>query len=352
MAGAARILGRPHRVEGVVVHGDHRGRELGYPTANLDPHPTGVVPADGVYAGWLVRPALPDGDGRRRLPAAISIGTNPTFDGTERRVEAYVLDRTDLELYGVEVGAMGPTLLGVYGGTQPWDLRKGLRRCLLGGSGTAGVRIGSVDELHECLQSEHFGHCPRAAAARYGATRPLALKAAWVSGISPAQAASMRSPTISISRCGKDGHLGQLVLGAQAEEVHQRARVAGGVHRGEQADGERGPGHLTGHPGREHLLVGGVRLRVDSSIGRRRRACAARACRPRTRTSRAGPAAPACGPPGHVEDRLQLAVAAGLLVVRPPTRWRMNSRKTKIGALTKKVIELCSNGLPWRSRIR
>ena len=55
VAGAARILGRPHRVDGIVVHGDHRGRELGYPTANLDPHPTGVVPADGVYAGWLVR---------------------------------------------------------------------------------------------------------------------------------------------------------------------------------------------------------------------------------------------------------------------------------------------------------
>ena len=59
VAGAARILGRPHRVEGVVVHGDHRGRELGYPTANLDPHPTAVVPADGVYAGWLVRGADP-----------------------------------------------------------------------------------------------------------------------------------------------------------------------------------------------------------------------------------------------------------------------------------------------------
>jgi riboflavin kinase / FMN adenylyltransferase len=103
VAGAARILGRPHRVEGVVVHGDHRGRELGYPTANLDPQPTGVVPADGVYAGWLVRPDLPDGEPDRRMPAAVSIGTNPTFDGTERRVEAYVLDRTDLDLYGERV---------------------------------------------------------------------------------------------------------------------------------------------------------------------------------------------------------------------------------------------------------
>jgi riboflavin kinase/FMN adenylyltransferase len=103
VAGAARILGRPHRVEGVVVHGDHRGRELGYPTANLDPHPTGVVPADGVYAGWLVRPERAEGSPDARLPAAISIGTNPTFDGTQRRVEAYVLDRTDLDLYGERV---------------------------------------------------------------------------------------------------------------------------------------------------------------------------------------------------------------------------------------------------------
>jgi riboflavin kinase/FMN adenylyltransferase len=100
---AAEILGRPHRVSGEVVHGDHRGRELGYPTANLCPEPAGLVPADGVYAGRLVRPALPDDDRDHCLPAAISIGTNPTFAGTGRRVEAYVLDRTDLELYGETV---------------------------------------------------------------------------------------------------------------------------------------------------------------------------------------------------------------------------------------------------------
>ncbi len=104
VAGAARILGRPHRVDGVVVHGDHRGRELGYPTANLDPRPTGVVPADGVYAGWLDRLDLEPGAPDRHLPAAVSVGTNPTFDGTQRRVEAYVLDRTDLDLYGERVG--------------------------------------------------------------------------------------------------------------------------------------------------------------------------------------------------------------------------------------------------------
>ena len=100
---AAQVLGRPHRVTGTVVHGDHRGRELGYPTANLGPDVEGLVPADGVYAGRLVRLALLEGDPDRVLPAAVSIGTNPTFAGRERRVEAYVLDRDDLDLYGEQV---------------------------------------------------------------------------------------------------------------------------------------------------------------------------------------------------------------------------------------------------------
>lgn len=95
VAGAAKILGRAHAVTGVVVHGAQRGRELGYPTANLAQDATGFVPADGVYAGWLIRA----GGAGDRLPAAISVGTNPTFDGTQRTVEAYVLDRTDLDLY-------------------------------------------------------------------------------------------------------------------------------------------------------------------------------------------------------------------------------------------------------------
>jgi riboflavin kinase/FMN adenylyltransferase len=90
---AARALGRPHRVEGVVVRGDRRGRELGFPTANLLTSAYAAVPADGVYAAWLVR-----GRGER-LPAAVSIGTNPTFSGRERRVEAHVLD-FDGDLYG------------------------------------------------------------------------------------------------------------------------------------------------------------------------------------------------------------------------------------------------------------
>jgi len=103
VAGACEILGRPHQVGGVVVHGDHRGRELGYPTANLSQECAGLVPADGIYVGWLTRPELPRTDPDRKLPAAISIGTNPTFAGTQRRVEAYVLDRTDLDLYGENV---------------------------------------------------------------------------------------------------------------------------------------------------------------------------------------------------------------------------------------------------------
>lgn len=103
VADAATVLGRPHRVRGVVVHGDARGRELGFPTANLASDAAGMVPADGVYAGWLRRLDLPVGAADALLPAAISVGTNPTFAGVARRVEAYVLDRTDLDLYGAEV---------------------------------------------------------------------------------------------------------------------------------------------------------------------------------------------------------------------------------------------------------
>ena len=87
------------RFSGVVVRGDQRGHELGFPTANVPVPPGLAVPADGVYAGWLTRLDIPSS----RWPAAISVGTNPTFDGVERRVEAYVLDRDDLELYDVEI---------------------------------------------------------------------------------------------------------------------------------------------------------------------------------------------------------------------------------------------------------
>jgi riboflavin kinase / FMN adenylyltransferase len=106
VTGAATDLGRMHRVEGVVVPGHRRGKALGFPTANLETFPHAAVPADGVYAGWLS--VLGEQEGQEheeaRWPAAISVGTNPTFDGRERVVEAYALDRDDLELYGVHVG--------------------------------------------------------------------------------------------------------------------------------------------------------------------------------------------------------------------------------------------------------
>jgi riboflavin kinase / FMN adenylyltransferase len=98
VSAAADALGREHRVEGVVVRGDRRGRALGYPTANVEPLPWSAVPADGVYAGRLVC-------GGEQLPAAISIGTNPTFAGREQRVEAFVIDApAELDLYGEHVG--------------------------------------------------------------------------------------------------------------------------------------------------------------------------------------------------------------------------------------------------------
>jgi len=89
---ATRLLGHLPTVRGVVVHGAARGRELGFPTANLSPESEGLIPADGVYAGWLT-------DHGARYPAAISIGNNPTFDGVpQKQVEAYVLDQ-DIDLY-------------------------------------------------------------------------------------------------------------------------------------------------------------------------------------------------------------------------------------------------------------
>jgi riboflavin kinase/FMN adenylyltransferase len=105
MAAAEHALGRPHRLDGVVVRGDQRGRDLGFPTANVRAAAFAAVPADGIYAGRVVRidewgntlTGLPT------LPAAISVGTNPTFDGRRRSVEAYVLD-FDSDLYGQNLG--------------------------------------------------------------------------------------------------------------------------------------------------------------------------------------------------------------------------------------------------------
>lgn len=90
---ARELLSRPHRLDGIVVHGEKRGREIGYPTANIGKIEGQTIPADGIYAGWLTV-------GINYWPAAISIGTNPTFEGDRgRQVEAYALDQQGLDLY-------------------------------------------------------------------------------------------------------------------------------------------------------------------------------------------------------------------------------------------------------------
>lgn len=99
VATAATVLGRPVDVRGEVVHGLKRGRELGFPTANLSELVDALVPADGIYAGWLT-----DHDTGIRYAAAVSVGTNPTFDDVlVRQVEAHVLDEDALDLYGHDV---------------------------------------------------------------------------------------------------------------------------------------------------------------------------------------------------------------------------------------------------------
>ncbi|MFT4258442.1 bifunctional riboflavin kinase/FAD synthetase [Microbacterium sp.] len=99
VAAAAAVLGRLADVRGEVVHGHKRGRELGFPTANLESITDAFVPADGIYAGWLV-----DHDSGIRHPAAISVGTNPTFDDVIlRQVEAHVIGENGLDLYGHDV---------------------------------------------------------------------------------------------------------------------------------------------------------------------------------------------------------------------------------------------------------
>lgn len=93
---ANQLLTRPHQLVGPVIHGEKRGRTIGYPTANIGLDSLSTIPSDGVYAGWL-------SVGTHRWPAAISIGTNPTFEGVRgRQVEAYALDRNDLDLYDQE----------------------------------------------------------------------------------------------------------------------------------------------------------------------------------------------------------------------------------------------------------
>ncbi|CAM5383680.1 bifunctional riboflavin kinase/FAD synthetase [Streptomyces abikoensis] len=122
VAGAMEILGRPHRVEGVVVRGAQRGRELGYPTANVETLPHTAIPADGVYAGWLTV----EGES---MPAAISVGTNVQFDATERTVEAYAIDRTDLDLYGLHAAV---DFLGYLRGMEKFESIEALLLCMAG----------------------------------------------------------------------------------------------------------------------------------------------------------------------------------------------------------------------------
>lgn len=98
MTKAQEVLGRLPRVCGEVVHGDHRGRELGYPTANLKADENSCLPALGIYAGFVINELT-----KERWPAAISVGPNSTFDQQHLSLEAYVLDKTDLDLYGKRV---------------------------------------------------------------------------------------------------------------------------------------------------------------------------------------------------------------------------------------------------------
>jgi riboflavin kinase/FMN adenylyltransferase len=94
---AAQLLGRPPSIRSTVVHGEQRGRELGYPTANLDPDIEGYLPLDGVYATWVVV------DGAR-YGAATSIGNNPTFEGVPmHQVETHIFDQK-LDLYDKPIG--------------------------------------------------------------------------------------------------------------------------------------------------------------------------------------------------------------------------------------------------------
>ncbi len=104
---AAEILGAHHRLRGTVIHGDKLGREIGFPTANLDVY-AGFIPRHGVYAGWLevvdpVDNAAAEELVGERLPAAVSLGINYTVGTVGLRVEAFVLDREGLNLYGARV---------------------------------------------------------------------------------------------------------------------------------------------------------------------------------------------------------------------------------------------------------
>jgi riboflavin kinase/FMN adenylyltransferase len=148
---ANRILGHPHRVAGEVVRGDGRGRLLGFPTANLGGAVSGLIPADGVYAGYLEVLNPPAGQAALRGPAAISVGVNPTFAGRDRRVEAHVLCQEGLDLYGRRVAV---------------DFVEGLRHTLTFANQEALVAQmhDDVARAREVLRAARLAECPRPAA--------------------------------------------------------------------------------------------------------------------------------------------------------------------------------------------
>jgi riboflavin kinase/FMN adenylyltransferase len=104
LADANAMLGRPHEMRGPVVHGDERGRTLGFPTANVAIPPDMLMPADGIYAGHLVRRSISDGDPGRDLPAAVYVGKRPTFydDRAMTLLEVHALDFSG-DLYDQDV---------------------------------------------------------------------------------------------------------------------------------------------------------------------------------------------------------------------------------------------------------
>lgn len=98
---AAKMLGRNHQVRGIIEHGKKLGRTIGFPTANMSRSAEGYLPLDAVYAGWLI---VNHSDGSHTgYPAALSVGINETFEAVPRVLEAYVLDRDDLDLYDLDV---------------------------------------------------------------------------------------------------------------------------------------------------------------------------------------------------------------------------------------------------------
>lgn len=98
---AAALLGRPHAIRGIIEHGKKLGRTIGFPTANMSRAAEGYLPLDAVYAGWLV--VNHDDGSQTGYPAALSVGINETFEAVPRVLEAYVLDRDDLDLYDLDV---------------------------------------------------------------------------------------------------------------------------------------------------------------------------------------------------------------------------------------------------------